>query len=108
MEADISRNCVNSTFENIRFVYNALARPGQHYYACSMTLGNHLWRPCIMCDGRYVRFCGIAWLGGFAGPIVPFLPEAVHAPRGDNVSDCERGKVQLRRRNRRAGVRAIP
>src|SRR5260370_25086976 len=41
MEAHISRNCVNATFRNIRFVYNALARWNHHYYDGAEAHGNH-------------------------------------------------------------------
>ena len=44
---------------------------------------------------------GIARLGGFDGTFVALLPAAVHSPRRDNLHDRERGKIHLRRRNRR-------
>src|SRR5260370_36948098 len=46
--------------------------------------------------------------GGFDGPFVAVLSEAVHSPRLDDVHDRKRGKVHLRRRDRRAGLWALP
>src|SRR5439155_15032061 len=46
--------------------------------------------------------------GGFDGPFVAVFPEAVYSPRLDDVHDRKRGKVHLRRRDRRAGLCAIP
>src|ERR1700676_1999616 len=107
MEAHISRNCVKPAFENMRFVYNALASPNWHYYVPLKTFRNHCV-PSASSDGRYVSLCGIAWVGGFDGPFPALLPGLVHSPRGDDLYDRERGKVHLRRWFRRAGLRAIP
>src|SRR5258708_19804696 len=46
--------------------------------------------------------------GGFDGPFAALFPGAVHSPRLDDVHDRKRGKVHLRRRDRRPGLGAIP
>src|SRR5476651_1435223 len=44
MEADISRNRVKPAFGNIRFVYNAVARPNRQHYDLVETFRNHCVR----------------------------------------------------------------
>src|SRR5258708_9231244 len=46
--------------------------------------------------------------GGFDGPFAALFPGAVHSPRLDDVHDRKRGKVHLRRRDRRTRLCAIP
>src|SRR6478609_5434481 len=64
----------------------------------------HAWRVTAGASSLY----GIAQCGGFDGPIVTFLLEAVRSPRVDDRYDGKRDKLQLWRWNRQAGVRAIP
>src|ERR1700732_468528 len=103
MEARLWRDDANVTFPNMRCVYTAVAYPGRHHYVHGATAGNHSV-PCAS-GVTAVRHYGIAWFGGFDGPLVALFPDAVHSPRDDGVYDCERGKVHLRRWNRRGGGR---
>ena len=97
---------MNATFRNIRFADNALAPADRHDYDLIEALGNHRF-PCISVTAVSVASRDRS-LGGFDGPFVALLPEPVHSPRRDDVHDRERGDIHLRRRHRRAGLRALP
>src|SRR6202022_5144165 len=104
MEARLWRDDANVTFPNMRCVYNAVAYPGRHHYGDGATAGNHSV-PCAS-GVTAVRHYGIAWFGGFDGPLVALFPDAVHSPRDDGVFDPARGDTATsggRRRGRRRG-----
>src|SRR6266568_6061369 len=98
---------MNAPFGNIRFVNNAVARWNRHHYDHVGTSGTISISHASSVTSASLASAG-SLFGGFDGPFVAVLPEAVHSPRLDDVHDRKRGKVHLRRRDRRAGLCAIP
>jgi hypothetical protein len=96
MEAHLSRNCVNATFRNIRFVYNAVAPGNRRHYDLVAALGNQSVPHASSVTAGKSAFYGIAQFGGFDGPFVALFPAAIHSPRRDDIYDRERGEIQLR------------
>src|SRR5260370_6931659 len=96
MEAHLSRNCVNATFRNIRFVYNAVAPGNRRPYDLIAALGNHSVPDASSVTAGKSAFYGIAQFGGFDGPFVALFPAALHSPRRDDLYHPDRAEIKLR------------